>query len=331
MNTRERTLAAFRGERVWPVPVGAVTQSATLEQMQALEIWWPEAHSDACAMAALADAARTVLGFDMVRVPFDQTIEAELLGVAVAYGDRTSNCSIRSHPCTLDQPLPAMPDFGCGRARVVTDALSFLKRDMDGRAAVVGGMVGPFTLACQLAGLAPTLMAAIRKKELVRQWIEFATDAGIEYACRQVAAGADAICVEDMSASLNVTSPSIYRDLVLPAHQRLAAAIQVPVILHICGANTRILELLAESGAAALSLESATDLARAAAMGKCAVIGGVDPVGVLLNGSPESVRQASIECLRAGVHVLSPGCGIPPGVPAANLLEMALAAREWRS
>jgi [methyl-Co(III) methanol-specific corrinoid protein]:coenzyme M methyltransferase len=235
------------------------------------------------------------------------------------------------HPFRLDQPPPAVPDFAAGRARVVTDALGILKRKAGGEAALIGGLVGPFTLVCQLAGLTDVVMASLRKPEMARPWLEAAVDAGIAYARRQIEAGADAICIEDMSASLDLTSPAICRNLILPAHQRLIAGIDAPVILHICGGNTSVLEPLCESGAAALSLEAKTDLARAVAIGKCAVAGGVDPVKVLLNGTAEEVRRACEQDLDAGVHILSPGCGLPPGVSTVNLQEMVRAAHEHSS
>jgi len=328
MTPRERVLAALRRERLRPVPVGAVTQSATLAQMDALGVRWPQAHREAEQMAALADGARTILGFEMVRAPFDQTIEAELFGAAVALGNAFHLGTVRVFPFRLDQPRPAVPDFATGRARAVTEALGILKRRAGEEAAVIGGLVGPFTLVCQLAGLTEVVMASLRKPDTVRPWLEAAVDAGMAYARRQAEAGADAICIEDMSASLDLTSPGIYRDLILPAHQRMIAGIEAPVILHVCGGNTRILELLCESGADALSLEAKTDLARAVATGKCAVAGGVDPVKVLLNGTAEDVRRACEQDLDAGVHILSPGCGLPPGVSTANLQEMVRAAQE---
>jgi [methyl-Co(III) methanol-specific corrinoid protein]:coenzyme M methyltransferase len=147
---------------------------------------------------------------------------------------------------------------------------------------------------------------------------------------RQVEAGADVICVEDMSASLDLTSPAIYRKLILAAQQRLVAAIGAPVILHVCGSNTKILDLLAETGAA-LSLENRTDLAAAVSRGKCAVIGGVPPVEVLLQGSPDDVRRSALECLQAGVHILAPGCGVPPMTPDENLHALARTARDWNA
>jgi [methyl-Co(III) methanol-specific corrinoid protein]:coenzyme M methyltransferase len=321
MNNRQRVLAALRRERVHPIPVGAVTQSASLAQMDALGIRWPAAHFDPELMAGLAGGARTILGFDMVRVPFDQTIEAELLGAQVDHGNEASNCSIRSQPLSWGKP-----DFASGRAGTVVDAISLLRRDAG--AFVIGGIVGPFTLVCQLAGVAKVLMDAIRTPETLRPLLGSAVRIGTEYAQRQVDAGADAICIEDMSASLDLTSPRIYKNLILPAQQELIAAIGAPVILHICGSNTKILDLLVETGAAALSLEDRTDLAQAVQRNRCAVIGGVAPVEVLLNGTAEDVRRASTACLSAGVHILAPGCGIPPGTPTENLLEMTRVAHQ---
>jgi [methyl-Co(III) methanol-specific corrinoid protein]:coenzyme M methyltransferase len=329
MTPRERVLAALRRQRLAPVPVGALTPSATRAQMDAIGIYWPNAHLDAPQMAALAGAARTLLGFEIVRVPFDQTLEAELFGADVSLGDESSVGSVRSHPFRLDQPLPPIPDFSSGRAGVVAEAIGILKRQTGDGAAVIGGLVGPFTLVCQLAGLSEAVMTALRKPSAVRPWLDLAVEAGLAYARRLVAAGADAICVEDMSASLDLTSPGIYRSLILPAHQRLIAAIPAPVILHVCGSNTRILELLCETGADALSLESKTDLASAVSLRACAIAGGVDPVQTLLNGTPEDVRRACIQDLAAGVHILAPGCGLAPDTPTANLQEMVRAAREY--
>jgi len=302
-------------------------QTATAAQMEAAGARWPEAHCDAVGMAALAAAARTRFGFELLHVPFDQTVEAELLGARVDYGGERSNCAVRTHPFILSDAVPVRPDLASGRARLVLEAVSLLRRRSD--AAVAGGIVGPFTLVCALAGAQQVLMDSLRRPDAVRPWLDFAVELGAEYARRQVEAGADAITVEDMSASLELTSPGVYERLILPAQRRLVEAVPAPVILHICGSNTKILGLLSRTGAAALSLEARTDLKAAVELGNCAVIGGVPTVEVLLQGTPEAVRQASNECLAAGVHLLAPGCGVPPGAPDENLQEMADAARQW--
>jgi [methyl-Co(III) methanol-specific corrinoid protein]:coenzyme M methyltransferase len=298
--------------------------------MDLLSAWWPDAHFKSDLMARLARGAHSVLGFEIVRVPFDQTIEAELTGADVDFGDSTANCSVRSHPVKLDGRLPNMPDLGFGRARVVVEAISILKEQLKEEAAVVGGIVGPFTLISQLTGVSSLLMQALRRPEAIQPYLEFGVQLGAEYARRQIAAGADAICVEDMGASLDLTSPSMYRDLILPSQQRLIASIGAPTILHICGSNTRILDLIAMAGAAAVSLESRTDLARAVGSLRSAVMGGVAPVEALLNGSLDDVRNACLTSLAAGVHILAPGCGLAAATPTENLQEMVRVAREWQ-
>jgi len=297
--------------------------------MEATQAFWPEAHRDAAQMARLAAAAHTLVGFDFVRVPFDQTVEAELLGAEVNLGDRISNCSIRSHPLRLGDPLPPAPDLDSGRAKVVVEAIALLQKEFGQEIALLGGLVGPFTLICQLAGSTAVLMQGTRRPDALRPYLDFAVELGIEYGRRQVAAGADVITVEDMSASLDLTSPHLYQQLILPAQQQLLAAIPAPTILHVCGSNTRILHLLHQAGAEALSLEDRTDLVQAVSAGDCAVIGGVPTVDVLLNGTPDDVRRACEESLAAGVHILAPGCGLPPLSARQNLEEMVRAARRW--
>jgi [methyl-Co(III) methanol-specific corrinoid protein]:coenzyme M methyltransferase len=328
LTARDRVLAALRRQRQRPIPVGAVTQTATVEQMEQLGIRWPEAHLDAELLAGLALGAWEILGFDMVRVPFDQTIEAQLLGAEVDLGCCTSSPAVQKPSLAIGDPLPPFPDLHAGRAAVVTGGISILRERLLGRAAVIGGIVGPFTLASQLLGTTTILMESVLHPEVVRPYIEFAVGVGVAYARAQVEAGADAICVEDMAASLDLVSPRIYQNLIHGAHRRLIAGIGAPVILHICGANTKILDLLLRTGAGALSLDAATDLAAAAGKDICAIVGGIRPVGVLLEGGFPDVRRAVSESLEAGVHILAPGCGLPPGTPTGNLLEMARAARE---
>jgi [methyl-Co(III) methanol-specific corrinoid protein]:coenzyme M methyltransferase len=300
-------------------------------QMEALGIRWPEAHFDSELLAGLALGAREILGFEVVRVPFDQTIEAEILGVPVRVGDAVTPPTVAGHSFGTDDEVPPLPDLAGGRASAVHEAVAILRDRLDGAAAVLGGVVGPFTLVGQILGLAELLVSSLRRPAIVEPWLDLAVQVAAEHARRQVLAGADAICVEDMSASLDLTSPGIYDRLVRPAQERLIRAIAAPVVLHVCGGNTKIVRLLAATGAAALSLDARTDLAAAVGLGACAVVGGVPPVDVLLAGSREDVRRSALASLEAGVHLLAPGCGIPPATPTANLVELTHVAFEWRA
>ena len=332
MNSKERVLAAVEGQFLQPRPVGAVTQSATVELMEATGAKWPEAHRDPEKMATLGGGACEAFQFDLVRVPFDQTIEAELFGCTVSAGSLDGNCAVKGAVAEAGGPVPPVPDAASGRAQVVLKALSLLRERFGGEVAVLGGVVGPFTLTGHLLGLGQLLVNSLTNVPALLPFLIAAVKFSSEYAKRQVQAGADAIVVEDMAASLDLTSPQIYQDVVLPQQKKLIEAIPAPVILHVCGNNTPILTQLVEAGAHALSLDAKTDLSRAAqaARGKCAVIGGVPPMA-LLDGNPDVVRAKSRESLSAGVHILAPGCGIPPRTPSANLQAMAQTAREWEN
>ncbi len=59
MTPRERVLAAMKQEKLDRPPVAVFTQSATIDQMDALNIYWPEAHSNAKMMCELGAAQAT--------------------------------------------------------------------------------------------------------------------------------------------------------------------------------------------------------------------------------------------------------------------------------
>jgi len=67
MTSRERVLAALRGEKTDRLPVICVNQHATYEQMEKLGVGWPEAHNDSIKMAALAAGGYSILGLDAVK------------------------------------------------------------------------------------------------------------------------------------------------------------------------------------------------------------------------------------------------------------------------
>jgi uroporphyrinogen decarboxylase len=63
-------------------------------------------------------------------------------------------------------------------------------------------------------------------------------------------------------------------------------------------------------------------------------MGNVSPLDLGVRGTPEQVKEASLDCLRkmnGEGMVLSVGGGVSPGMPKANILAMAEAVREFHS
>jgi MtaA/CmuA family methyltransferase len=166
----------------------------------------------------------------------------------------------------------------------------------------------------------------------VEALFDFTVRMEVEFARAQVAAGATLIGVGDAAASL--AGPKLYTQYVLPWERRLVDAIHalgVPVRLHICGNTRRIVEGMGQTGADIVDLDSPTPLghARAAMRQTQVLLGNIDPVRELRDGTPASVEAALAECYRqAGApYIVGAGCEVPRGTPHANLEAMARFAR----
>lgn len=62
--------------------------------------------------------------------------------------------------------------------------------------------------------------------------------------------------------------------------------------------------------------------------GKAAIIGNINPANTLFFGTSEAVKEESLECIRKGVNILTPNCGIPTRTSLKNIKAMVDAARE---
>ena len=130
-------------------------------------------------------------------------------------------------------------------------------------------------------------------------------------------------------------SPKMYRRFALPYEQRIFAAVHAMgalTRLHICGNISKLLPFVAQSGADIVDVDWMVDMAEAREIcGPAAVCGNQDPVAVMLQGTPETVRQAVTHALDlGGPRCFSmAGCEIPEGTPHANLLAHAQALREY--
>jgi uroporphyrinogen decarboxylase len=145
-----------------------------------------------------------------------------------------------------------------------------------------------------------------------------------------VDAGADIIGLGDAIASL--VSPRMYRRFALPYERRIFAAVReagaIPR-LHICGSTSRLVPDMLASGARIVDLDWMVDLGAAASAASAAdapaLCGNFDPVRVLLNGTPDEVREAVRACAASGGArwFCMAGCEVPDGTSDANIRAIA--------
>ncbi len=206
----------------------------------------------------------------------------------------------------------------------VGELLERLTETLGKQAAVLGFTGGPFTLAAYACEGTPsrTFMSVRRLRardpEAFDRLLERLTDAIVDYVSFQVAAGADCIQIFDTYAGL--LCPQDYREFLLPYHQEIVAATDVPTIMFARNMSGHI-DLLAQSHAEVIGLDWTTTIEQAQEqLTGQAIQGNLDPA--LLYGDPQQVRErtaAVIEAADSRGHILNLGHGIDRETPIENV------------
>jgi uroporphyrinogen-III decarboxylase len=184
--------------------------------------------------------------------------------------------------------------------------------------AIVGKVVGLWTLGCQLFGVERFLMMTVDEPDMAARCSDRLKEIAITFGLAQIAAGADALTVAE-GAIGDLCSAEYYRRFLL--------------ILHICGDTIDRMDDVATSGAAMFHFDSKSDPVRAKAIvgDRIGLVGNIDNVQAMYARGPEVVRYEIRACLDAGINMIAPGCAIPLATRLENLLEIPRAVEEWSS
>lgn len=323
--------ALYKGKRGARPPAGNPTSIICHGLMDACGVTFPEAHLNAEAMAELALAGHEILGFDTVMPEYSVDQEAAALGCEVDWGDRDRMPDIKSFPHADFSDVEFPADFlEKPSMRVVLDALSILRRHSGGKAAIIGKCMGPWTLSYHMAGTQNFLLQiGMGEKEKVNRMLRRLMPVTIASARAQFQAGADIVVLAD-HATGNLVGPYHYRELLLPIHKELTAAIEGPLILHVCGNCSDRLELFADAGFDAYHFEWQVDAGEAVERigDRMALVGNVNNPQALYQGTPEDVYQQARYAIEAGLDIIGPECAIPLTTPLENLKAIISAVRD---
>lgn len=327
-SSRERVLRLFRREEIDRIPVFSGMGNVTVHGLKESNIPFSEVHSDPKLMAATASSTYRLFGLECAVVPYDITVEAEVLGCTMnTYPHREGIL----YPTIKDKIIKGPADIKVpgnleekGRLPVITEAIGILKKEIGREVAVGTYVLGPFLLAGQVMDLEGLLKQAFKNAEAVNKVLGLFADLIIAVADVYKAAGADYITIREMGASTDVLSPTMFRSLVKPHLDKVVAGINLPKVLHICGNTSRIVEDMANTKADAISIEKKTDVSKARQLlGKEALIfGNLDTYKILCLGSPEDVEKEVLRSLGDGVSAVWPGCDLWPEIPAENVRVM---------
>ena len=270
-------------------------------------------------------------GFDHVSCVSDPAREAADCGAHTEMFDDQPPAVVGSRPLLADKEklirLDVPDPLAGGRMHDRIRAVSLFQKSAKEIFLIEGWVEGPCAAAANLRGMENVMADFLEDPGFVADLFEFTLKMELEFARAQIEAGADIIGIGDAAASL--VGPGIYRKTVWPFEKRLIDGIHTlgsRVRLHVCGNTNPILDEIGKLGCDIVDLDSMVALADGRrAMGETQILlGNLDPVRVLKNGSAADVSRALAVCHReAGSrYIVGAGCEIPRSTPEANLRAM---------
>lgn len=330
MTPFERVMAAINGKEVDCIPAVGPSTVINYDCMESAQAFFPRAHYEASAIAALAEAGHTTLGFDTIMPYFSAHIEAEALGCQVDWGNVTrvpqvSRCPIKriedfAPPVALNQKEPCVS---------LLKAIRLLKRRHKHTVPIVGKVMGPWSLAHHLYGIENMALDLILDLENLRWLLEQLLEISITFAKAQFEAGADIVTWVD-HISTDRFSRKMYEDLLFPMHKSAASKLKHygPTIISIFGNVSDRLDLLSTTGFSMLNITTHNDIQTALRVvgGNALVIGGVNNPDVLVSGNTVDVHREVLRNIFAGARMIAAETAVPLITPSANLIEMVNSA-----
>lgn len=233
-----------------------------------------------------------------------------------------------------------VPDMA--KLQYVFDAVSQIRKTINGRVPLIGFSGSPWTLATYMVeGKGGTDFLNIKKMayarpDLLHHILETTAQTVIQYLNAQIAAGAQAVMIFDSWGG--ALSHNAYKEFSLNYMQKIVAGLtrnnegrKVPSVVFTKG-GALWLEAQAEIGADALGLDWTVDIgsARKRVGDNVALQGNLDPA--ILLSTPEAIEKEVAAILASyghgNGHVFNLGHGITQWTPPENAAAMLAAVRE---
>jgi uroporphyrinogen-III decarboxylase len=216
-----------------------------------------------------------------------------------------------------------------GRVAEIHQARALTK----GQMSIHGSVYAPEDYLIDRLGIEEAFMAMMTHPEKCKEILMRYAHALAGHVNEQMDAGADAINFSAPWTGQNFISLEMYEEIIAPAQGYIAKVCKergVPCYCHTCGEIDDRLELILDIGFAGLECLDPPPLGNVELdnavrrIGDRAFIkGNIDPVNVLMNGTPEQVREDAIRRVETGKKakgfILSTACSIAPSTPPENL------------
>jgi [methyl-Co(III) methanol-specific corrinoid protein]:coenzyme M methyltransferase len=334
MIPKQRIEKFFNREPVDRMPCFSGQGMVTLDAIKKIGIRFPQVHGSAEYMAGSAMASAEIFGFDAVVIPYDMCTVPEALGRGVSLYQDTDEILYPTVPSkwqALDEVKLSGGFLTRARMPLVDEAFGILRSQSNGRFAVGGWVLGPFTMAGQILELDVLLKGLRKDKERFETFLSEMTDLIITVACHYQELGVDYMNIREMGSGTDIISPRMWRMFVIENLKKIFSSLQSPAILHICGSTDMIIEMMNECGADAISVDQKNDVAesRRKLGSEVLILGNFNPYETLVQMDASQVEGVIRKCIDDGVDAVWPGCDIWPEAKKENVEAFVRAVREY--
>ena len=330
MTGRELVLASLRHEELPRAPWVPYTgvQIGSLKGYTATELL----QSGEKLLECLVEA-RHQYSPDGMPVVFDLQVEAEILGCELLWADEAPP-TVRTHPVADNGEVPThIPGPEEGRIGLITEVMRKF-REVAEDTALYGLVCGPFTLASHLRGT-NIFMDMYDDPDYVSSLLEYCTDVALAMARYYQDAGMDVIGSVD--PLISQISPDAFEQFMSKPYKRLFDTLRergVASSFFVCGDATKNIEKMCQTGPDCLSVDENINMVSAKQITdkyNLVLSGNIQLTVVMLLGNQRDSQKAALEIMDAmGTRnfILAPGCDMPYGVPAENIIGIAMAAQD---
>ncbi len=271
---------------------------------------------------------------DGMPVVFDLQIEAEVLDCDLHW-DVDVPPTVKSHPLADTKEIPGkIPSKTDGRIPLVLDVMKRFKEAVGEKTALYGLVCGPFTLASHLRST-NIFMDMYDDEEYVKKLMAYATDVAIAMADYYIEEGMDVIGAVD--PLISQISPDMFEQFMAVEFKRFFDHVRSRGAFSsffVCGDATKNLDVMALSGPDCLSIDENIDIVEAKKVTDkhgILISGNMQLTVTMLLGNQKDNQKAAIELMdKMGNKgfILAPGCDMPFGVPAENVVGIGQAVQD---
>lgn len=292
------------------------------------------ADNQATGMKLIADKVPSLAAVSLM----DLSVEAECFGSKVIFSDDEVPTIREPIISSLEEAKNLrIPKVGEKRTTIYIDAIKKAVKLITDRP-IFAGVIGSFSLAGRLVGVAEAMIYCYEEPEMMHTVLDKCTAFIIDYIKEYKKVGANGVVIaEPLTGLLSLGLAEEFSEKYVKRIVDECQDENFIIIYHNCGNSTiNIIDSILRTGSAVYHFGNAIDMYEMMKHipSDIIVMGNIDPAGQFKNGTPQSIRQVTLDlmnkcCKEYRNFVVSSGCDIPPTSPWDNITAYFDAVEEY--